>query len=84
MVVTLISGQVMAISFLDILPGVFSIRALIRSASGIQKHSTSAANPLRGRIFLLFYSKLPVVPYYDIVSFVDGDGAVIGEDGQHC
>ena len=28
----------------------------------------------------LFYSDFPVLPYYDIVGFVDGDGAVFGED----
>jgi len=28
----------------------------------------------------LFYRDLPVVPYYHIVGFVDGDGAFVSED----
>ena len=31
----------------------------------------------------LFYSKLSVIPYYHIVGFVDGDGAIVSEDRQH-
>lgn len=31
----------------------------------------------------LFYSDFPVLPYYHIVCFVDGDGTVVSEDRQH-